>query len=51
MKTNARKYISLMLALCMVVSILPATALASGRELHRQPQRLDGADEPWRNAE
>ena len=29
MKTNARKYISLLLALCMVVSILPATALAA----------------------
>lgn len=29
MKINARKYISLMLALCMVVSILPATALAA----------------------
>lgn len=32
MKTNARKYISLLLALCMVVSILPATALASGAD-------------------
>lgn len=30
MRTNARKYISLLLALCMVVSILPATALAAG---------------------
>lgn len=29
MKTNARKYISLLLALCMVVSLLPAAALAS----------------------
>ena len=29
MKTNARKYISLLLTLCMVVSILPATALAA----------------------
>lgn len=29
MKINARKYISLLLALCMVVSILPATALAA----------------------
>lgn len=29
MKTNARKYISLLLALCMVVSILPAAALAA----------------------
>ena len=32
MKINARKYISLLLALCMVVSILPATALASGAD-------------------
>ena len=32
MKTSARKYISLLLALCMVVSILPATALASGAD-------------------
>ena len=32
MKTNARKYISLLLALCMVVSILPATALAAGAD-------------------
>lgn len=32
MKTNARKYISLLLALCMVVSILPATALATETE-------------------
>lgn len=30
MKTNARKYISLLLALCMVMSLLPATALAAG---------------------
>ena len=29
MKTNARKYISLLLALCMVMSLLPATALAA----------------------
>lgn len=29
MKINARKYISLLLALCMVMSILPATALAA----------------------
>lgn len=29
MKTNARKYISLLLALCMVMSLLPAAALAS----------------------
>lgn len=32
MKTNARKYISLLLALCMVMSMLPATALASGAD-------------------
>lgn len=32
MKTNARKYISLLLALCMVVSLLPASALASGAD-------------------
>ena len=30
MKTNARKYISLLLALCMVMSLLPAAALAAG---------------------
>lgn len=29
MRTNARKYISLLLALCMVLSMLPATALAA----------------------
>lgn len=29
MKTNARKYIGLLLALCMVMSLLPATALAA----------------------
>ena len=29
MKTNARKYISLLLALCMVMSLLPAAALAA----------------------
>lgn len=29
MKINARKYISLLLALCMVMSLLPATALAA----------------------
>lgn len=29
MKTNARKYISLLLALCMVMSMLPAAALAA----------------------
>ena len=29
MTTNARKYISLLLALCMVMSLLPATALAA----------------------
>ena len=29
MKINARKYISLLLALCMVLSMLPATALAA----------------------
>ncbi len=29
MKTNARKYISLLLTLCMVMSLLPAAALAS----------------------
>lgn len=32
MKIDARKYISLLLALCMVVSILPATALAAGAD-------------------
>lgn len=32
MKINARKYISLLLALCMVVSILPATAMATETE-------------------
>ena len=32
MKTNARKYISLLLALCMVMSLLPATALAATTE-------------------
>lgn len=32
MKTNARKYISLLLALCMVMSMLPATALAAGAD-------------------
>lgn len=32
MKTNARKYISLLLALCMVMSLLPATALAAGAD-------------------
>lgn len=32
MKTNARKYISLLLALCMVVSMFPATALAAGAD-------------------
>lgn len=32
MKTNARKYISLLLALCMVVSLLPASALAAGAD-------------------
>lgn len=32
MKTNARKYISLLLALCMVMSLLPAAALAATTE-------------------
>lgn len=32
MKTNARKYISLLLALCMVMSLLPAAALAAGAD-------------------
>lgn len=32
MKINARKYISLLLALCMVMSLLPATALAAGAD-------------------
>lgn len=32
MKINARKYISLLLALCMVMSLLPAAALAAGAD-------------------
>lgn len=32
MKTNARKYISLLLALCIVMSLLPAAALAAGAD-------------------
>lgn len=32
MRTNARKYISLLLALCMAMSLLPATALAATTE-------------------
>lgn len=32
MKTNARKYISLLLALCMVMSLLPVSAWAAGAD-------------------